>query len=185
MDTVTSNDPACRLRCFATAVEETRTHAAERSAFGRYRAGAPYFALYPLRRMMNPGETGTGCSREEHAEFRRIARDLAALETEGGRAYRKELFADLSTYTETYRTLLCYHELGMYSLDRIARDPLREEIPILLAELEGEFPLEGIRALYAGLEETLCLLHKASRAKTPGADSTEDMRAPFRENIRA
>lgn len=189
MDTVTPDDITCRLRHFATAVKETRTHAAERSAFGRYRAGAPYFALYPLRRLMASGETEARCSPEHHAEFGRISRDLAALEEESGSAYRKELFSDLFVYTEAYRTLFCYHELGMCSLAGIARDPLREEIAVLLAELEGEFPLEEIRALVAGLDETLCLLHRSSSSGIPRADpaggAAGEAPSPYGESIPA
>jgi len=49
-------------------------------------------------------------------------------------------------------------------------DPLREEIAILLGELAGEFPLEDIRALVAGLDETFCLLRQSSGAGTPRPD---------------
>lgn len=160
MDTVTTANIASRLRCFATAVQETRTHAAERSAFGKYRAGAPYFALYPLRSLLSSSGTAGRLSPEHHAEFGRISHELAALEQESGREFRSELFRDLSAYTEAYRTLLCYHEMGLCSLAGIARDPLREEIAILLAELAGEFPLDDIRALLTSLDETFCILRK-------------------------
>jgi hypothetical protein len=54
MDPFTHDDLSCLLPRFATAVQETRTHATERSAFGRYRAGSPYFAQYRLRRLIPP-----------------------------------------------------------------------------------------------------------------------------------
>jgi len=172
MDTLATDNIASRLRRFATAVEETRTHAGERSAFGRYRAGAPYFALYPLRSLMFSGETVSRVFPQHREEFGRIIRELAALEEEGGRAYRGELFRDLSAYTEAYRTLLCYQELGLCSPAAIAQDPLREEIAILLAELAGEFPLDDIRALVASLDETFCILHGLGGAGAPRTDPT-------------
>jgi len=167
MDTVTATDIATRLRCFATAVQETRTHAAERSAFGRYRAGGPYFSLYPLRSLLSYGDAAGGISPEHRAEFGRICRELAALEQEGGREFRGELLRDLSAYTEAYRTLLCYHELGLCSLAGIAHDPLRGEIAILLAELAGEFPLEDIRTLVTSLDETFCILRELGSEGIP------------------
>ena len=170
MDTVTTSDIASRLRCFATAVQETRTHAAERSAFGKYRAGAPYFALYPLRSLLSSAGTAGRFSPEHHAEFECIGRELAALEQEGGREFRSELLRDLSASTEAYRTLLCYHEMGLCSLAGIARDPLREEIAILLAELAGEFPLDDIRALLTSLDETFCILRTLDSEGTPRAE---------------
>ena len=170
MDTVTIDDITSRIRCFAEAVKETRTHAAERSAFGKYRAGVPYFALYPLRSLLSSSETAARLSPEHHAEFGRVSRELAALEQGGGRAYREELFRDLSTYVEAFRTLICYHELGLCPLDGIAHDPLREEIAVLLAELAGEFPLDDIRALVASLDETFCILRELGGAGTPRTD---------------
>jgi hypothetical protein len=170
MDAVTIDDITSRLRCFAMAVKETRTHAAERSAFGKYRAGAPYFALYPLRSLLSSSETAARLSPEHHAEFGRVSRELAALEQVGSRAYREELFHDLSAYVEAYRTLLCYHELRLCPLDGIAHNPLREEIAVLVAELAGEFPLDDIRTLVASLDETFCILRELKGAITPQTD---------------
>jgi hypothetical protein len=170
MDTVTTDDIASRLRCFAMAVEETRTHAEERSAFGQYRAGAPYFAQYPLRRLMSSGEAADRLSPEHHAEFGCIIRELTALEQEGGRLYREELFRDLSAYAEAYRTLLCYHELGLCPLDGIAHAPFRKEIAVLLAELAGEFPLDDIGALVASFDKTFCILRELGGAETLRTD---------------
>jgi len=170
MDTTPPDDIACRLQRFATAVQETRTHAAERCSFGRYRAGAPYFEEYRLRPLMEAGGKDVRITPEDRKEYRRIRTDLTVLEKEGGRAFREELLADLSAYTEAYRTLLCCHELCLCSIGGILQDPLREEIAVLLAELSGEFPLNDISALVSGLDETLCILKRSAGTGTAGAD---------------
>jgi hypothetical protein len=153
MDTVIPDDIALRLHRFATAVQETRIHAAERSSFGRYRAGAPYFEQYPLRQLMDSGEGNALFTPALRQEFGRISADLLVLEQEGGKAYRNELFRDLSHYTEAYRTMLCYHELGLCSAAGISHDPLREEIAVLLHVLEGECSTADISALVASLDD--------------------------------
>ncbi|HVP97253.1 hypothetical protein [Methanoregula sp.] len=170
MDTTTTDDITRRLHRFATAVQETRTHASERCTFGRYRAGAPYFEEYPLRSLMDPVREDARITPVHREEYRRALADLASLEKEGGRAYREELLADLSAYTEAYRTLICCHELGLCSPDSILQDPLREEIAVLLVELSGEFPLRDISALVASLDETLCILRRSPVTGSCGAD---------------
>jgi len=170
MDTTTPDDIACRLQRFATAVRETRTRVAERCSFGRYRAGAPYFEEYRLRPFMDAGGKDGPITPAHREEYLRIRADLSSLEKEGGRAFREELLADLSAYTEAYRTLLCYHELGLCSIEGILQDPLREEITVLLAELSGEFSVSDISALVTGLDETLCILKRSAGTGTAGVD---------------
>jgi hypothetical protein len=94
-------------------------------------------------------------------EFERINADLGVLEHEGGRAYREELFCDLIAYTEAYRTIICYRELGIYDANGI--DNFREEIENLLKEQDGEFRTDNIRALVSILDETDLSLRESSR----------------------
>ena len=94
MDTTTTYDIRHRLHRYDTAVQETRDHALERSSFGRYRAGAPYFAQYPLREILASFK-GDAALTEALAEYDRITRELKIVERTGGRAYREELFRDL------------------------------------------------------------------------------------------
>src|SRR5208337_2969229 len=136
MDTTTTDDITHRLGRYVTAVQETRDHASERSSFGRYRAGAPYFEQHSLRAALASYGGDTALTGALPDEYERINTELDALERDGGRVYREELFRDLSAYTEAYRTMLCYHELGMCDAGEIANHPLRGEIGILLVELQ-------------------------------------------------
>ena len=115
----------------------------ERSSFGRYRAGAPYFAQYPLREVLASFK-GDAALTGALAEYDRITRNLESLERREGQAYREELYHDLSMYTEAYRTLLCYHEMGMYGAGGLTDFRIREEIGILLLELQRDFSLTDI-----------------------------------------
>jgi hypothetical protein len=152
MDKPTDEDIRHRLHRYDRAVQETRDHASEFSSFGRYRAGAPYFEQYPLRELLSfAGSNATFT--EALALYGRITRELEAVERTGGRAYREELFCDLSRYTEAYRSLLCYHELGMHGTGGFTGCGVREEIGILLLELRKDFSLADIEREVAHLDE--------------------------------
>jgi hypothetical protein len=164
-------------------VQETRAHASECSTFGRYRAGAPYFEKYPVLRLLDSYGENSPFTRALWDENRRIIADLAVLEHEGGRQYREDLFCDLTCYTDAYRAMLCYHELGCRDIDGIARLLLREEIAILLLELEGEFRTSDIRALIASLDEAFRTFTGSSFTESPvygspGKASAGDFPAP-------
>jgi len=155
MDITTTNDIRHCLHRYDMAVEETRDHTFERSSFGRYRAGAPYFEQYPLREVFSSFE-GDAALTGALAEYDRITRELEAMERAGGRAYREELFRDLCAYTESYRTMLCYHEMGMDCPEDITDLRIRDMIGILLLELNKDFSL-------AGIEQEVALLDEACR----------------------
>ncbi len=62
MDTTTADDISRLLNQYRTAIHEMRDHASERCSFGRFRAGAPYFARHALQLLQV--HTGTAhCSR--------------------------------------------------------------------------------------------------------------------------
>jgi hypothetical protein len=177
MDTTTPDDIRHRLHRYDKAVQETRDHALKRSSFGRYRAGAPYFEQYPLREVM-ASMRGDAALTGALAEYERITRELEAVEHAGGRAYREELFHDLSVYTEAYRTMLCYHELGMYGTGGITDLRIRDEIGILLQELQKDFSLTDIEQEIALLDEALRNIRTAERTGTPGQDTPKSANGP-------
>lgn len=94
MDTTTIDDIGHRMQWYGTAVQEIRDHASERSSFGRYRAGAPYFEQYPLRSVLASFK-GEAALTGAPAEYERITHELKIVERMGGRACREELFRDL------------------------------------------------------------------------------------------
>jgi hypothetical protein len=159
MDVTTTNDIRHRLHRYDMAVQETRDHAPERSSFGQYRAGAPYFEQYPLRAALDIDDDAS-CDavilREYWEEYDRITQDLENFERAAGRAYREELYKDLTVYAEMHRTAICCHELGMGDMNEIASPSLRVDIGILIWELHLEFPL-------ADLEYEVTLLDTALR----------------------
>ncbi len=174
MDATTADDIARLIDRYERAVRETRTFSAERHSFGRYRAGAPYFErsfLHQLVESCNGDELFTPALREK---YERIQADFALLEREGGRAYREELFHDLSVYTEAYRTMICYHELGICDADEIADSSIREEIGILLDELDGEFPTSEITALIVRLDDELRSIQWSSCTVRTASNTSEE-----------
>ncbi|MFA6364182.1 hypothetical protein [Methanoregula sp.] len=172
MDITTNDDIRHRLHRYDRAVQETRDHTFERSSFGRYRAGAPYFEQYPLREALThfKGDvalTGT------LAEYKRITRELEAVERAGGRACREELFRDLCAYTEAYRTMLCYHEMGMDCPEEFTDLRIRDMIGILLLELKKDFSLAGIEQEVSLLDEARRNICEAERAVQPAQARSE------------
>jgi hypothetical protein len=85
----------------------------------------------------------------------------------GGRTFREELFRDLSAYVEAYRTLLCYHELGMCGVEGNADLSIRDEIAILLLELRRDFSLSDIEREVTLLDDALRTIREAGHAVLP------------------
>lgn len=145
MDPEIYDDIRSRLRRYENAVREIKEHAGERSSFGRYRAGAPYFEQYSLRAAL---DAANGCDpgflRGARDRYDRITRELSGPPFGSSRAYREELSRDLRAYIELYRTTLCCNELGMGDLQESAYPSLREEIGVLIRELERDLPLADL-----------------------------------------
>jgi len=156
MDSLICDDIRSRLNRYAEAVKETREHAAERSSFGRYRAGAPYFEQYPLRASLacRPGDNGA-LLQEFWDTYERITRELETPACAKSRAYREELYRDLVAYVEVYRTAICCSGLGMGGPENLAPPTLRDDIGILLLELKREYPLESLEQEIAFLDSAL------------------------------
>ena len=163
MDITTTDDIRHRLHRYDRAVQETRDHTFERSSLGRYRAGAPYFEQYPLREVLDSFKSDAAFT-GALAEYERITRELESMERAGGRAYREELFRDLCAYTEAYRTILCYHEMGMDCPEDITDLRIRDMIGILLLELNKDFSLAGIEQEVALLDEACRNIREAKGA---------------------
>ena len=144
-------------------MQETRDHTFERSSLGRYRAGAPYFEQYPLREVLDSFKSDAAFT-GALAEYDRITRELETVERAGGRAYREELFRDLCAYTEAYRTILCYHEMGMDCPEDITDLRIRDMIGILFLELNKDFSLAGIEQEVALLDEAYRNIREAKGA---------------------
>lgn len=169
MDITTTDDIRHRLHRYETAVQETRDHARKRSSFGRYRAGAPYFEQYPLREVLSSFK-GDAALTGALAGYERITRELEAMERAGGQAYREELFRDLSAYTEAYRTMLCYHEMGMDCPEDITDLRIRDMIGILLRELRKDFSLDDIEQEISLLDESQRNIREAERTVQPAQE---------------
>lgn len=156
MDPPLCDDIRSRLDRYAEAVRVTREHAAERSSFGRYRAGAPYFEQYPVRASLASGAAGNGTLLQEFWDtYERITRELETPACAKSRAYREELYRDLVAYVEAYRTAICCSGLGMGGPEDLAPPSIRDDIGILLLELRHEFPVDALEQEVALLDSAL------------------------------
>jgi len=193
MDPTIRDDIRSRLCRYGMAVREAREHPRERSSFGRYRAGAPYFERYALRAAFDAtAASGTVVPEELREEYDRVTRDLASPGCGGSRAYRDELWHDLVAYTEVYRSAICCRELGMGDICTQAGPELRAEIGILLTELEGEYPLADLSIEISHLDAMLAAIRGAEPARAPGnltvpgvPDPVSDLRIPQKKKGQA
>jgi hypothetical protein len=169
MDPTLRDDIRSRLQRYDRAVQAAGDPLKDRSSFGRYRAGDPYFEQYALRVAFDiAAASGAAVPEEFRKEYDKITRELASPACGGSRAYREELCRDLHAYVEVYRTVLCCQELGMGDV-RTQTGPLfRAEIGILLAELAGEFPLADLAREVQYLDAALAAIHEAGPARTAG-----------------
>jgi hypothetical protein len=172
MDLTPTDNIRHRLHRYDMAVQETRDHALERSSFGQYRAGAPYFEQYPLREVLTHFK-GDAALAGALGEYERITRELEAVERAGGRACREELFRDLCAYKEAYRTMLCYHEMGMNCPEEITDLRIRDMIGILLLELRKDFSLNDIEQEVSLLDEARRNIREAEGAAQPAQALSE------------
>ncbi|MGD0535433.1 MAG: hypothetical protein ABR999_08345 [Methanoregula sp.] len=77
--------------------------------------------------------------------------------------------------------MLCYHELGMNGTGGITGFQIREEIGILLLELQRDFSLTDIEREVAFLDEALRNIRKSERAErtvTPEQDTSGKATGP-------
>jgi hypothetical protein len=149
-------------------VQEIREHPKERSSFGRYRAGAPYFEQYALRAAFEAySSSGRAVPQEVKEEYDRITRELEAPDLGGSRAYRDELYRDLVSSIEVYRTAICLREMGMGRISELAPESLRQEIGILLCELNEDFTLGDLEGKVRDLDAALLVC-----GDEPGAEGS-------------
>lgn len=162
------DDIRSRLIRYGVAVSETRSHARERSSFGRYRAGAPYFEQYSLR-----AASGVALPEEFRKEYDLITREFAAPDLEGSRAYREELYRDLVSYIEVYRTAISFHGMGMGSITDLIPPLLRQEIGILLCELKKDFSLGDLEYEVGELDAALRAVDGEAQSGICGTTAAE------------
>jgi|GEM_PF-6340859 hypothetical protein len=155
MDPVHEDIRSC-LHQYDTAVQEIREHPKERSTFGRYRAGAPYFGQYALRAAFEAyASSGKAVPEEVKEAYDRITRELEVPDLGGSRAYRDELYRDLVSYIEVYRTAICLSGMGMGRISDLAPRSLRQEIGILLCELREDYSLGDLEGEVRELDAAL------------------------------
>lgn len=149
-------DLRSRLQRYDTAVQEIREHPKERSSFGRYRAGAPYFEQYALRAAFGAySSSGRAVPKEVKVEYDRITRELEAPDIGDSRTYRDELYRDLVSSIEVYRTAICLREMGRGRISELAPQCLRQEIGFLLCELREDFSLGDLEGEVRDLDAAL------------------------------
>jgi hypothetical protein len=144
-----------RLVRFRDAIEETREHYRNLSAFGRYYAGAPYYEKSGILVLLDGLKSEPGIREELCAEFRQCLKKLEALEEERGDDYRAQLRCDLKLYTDTYAAAVCHAHLGSIRFESDHDLFRRDLIIVLVHELERDHDLTELKNLLRVLDGNL------------------------------
>jgi hypothetical protein len=144
-----------RLVRFAKAIEDTRNHFGELSAFGRYSACSPYYERSGILLLLNSIKADPGTCRNLIAEFEEINTRLGALEQELGDEYRRRLRDELSIYTDSYHSAVCQANLGLVKFETDYELFHRDHITVLVRELEKDHDLGEVKNLIRMLDQNL------------------------------
>jgi hypothetical protein len=144
-----------RLVRFRDAIEETREHYPNLTAFGRFYAGAPYYEKSGILMLLDGLKSEPGIREELCAEFRQCLGKLEALEEELGEDYRALLRRDLSLYTDTYAAAVCHANHGSITFESDHDLFRRDLIIILVHELERDHDLTDLKNLIRILDGNL------------------------------
>lgn len=146
------------LICYEKSIEETDEHYDDLKEYREIDAsGTHYHSKHTLPHMIRLlEEEGVDCT-AFHAEYTRITRKLTALEEKRGRDYREKLFRTLQQEVDSrYPTMLCFFaDMEPFYLEIPNDQAFRDDVEILLMELERDFDLTEIKAKVAILDEVL------------------------------
>jgi hypothetical protein len=179
MDTRPADYLRHRLLRYAAAIEETREHAFELSAFGRYSASSPYYERSGIQAILASLAEDPSSSGELLQEFRHLDTRLKDLEEELGEAYRCRLRDELSACTDRYHSAVCMENAGMVKFDDDHELFCRDRIAVLVLELEKDHDLSGIKDLILMLDRNLFSSGETGDGETPAVPGETD-RIPSR-----
>ena len=173
MDTRPADDLRHRIARFSQAIEETREHFSELSAFGRYPPSAPYYERSGILQLFNSSDIGCEVQKKLLQEFHSIERDLVRLERERKGVYRYRLREELHACLDTYSAAVCHANLGCMTPESGSPDLFcRDRIAVLVHELEKDHNLTEVKNL-------LCTLDANLNTTDPGTSGeTADPRIP-------
>jgi hypothetical protein len=155
MDTRPADYLRHRLLRFAAAIEETREHAGELSPFGRYAACAPYYERSGIQAFFDSLAEDLSPFEDLLKEFRQLDARLQALEQDLGEAYRRQLWDELSAYTDRYYSAVCMENARMLKFGTDHEVFCRDRIAVLLHELEKDHDTREIKTLIHLLDRNL------------------------------
>lgn len=142
-----------RLERYEKSIKETDEHFDQLECFGRYRACSPFFEKSGIPLLIDALKSdGDVCDRFWQ-EFDRINEELTSFETRKGHAYQDLLYADLKSYVAAYHSALCCADISLLSIECDHDLFKREEIQVLLAELQKDHDIREIKFLVLSLDE--------------------------------
>ena len=155
MDTRSADYLRHRMAHFSTAIDETRIHFPNLSAFGKHPPSAPYYERYGILQLFQSLEADAGIRDELTQEFMRIQEKLRSLETERGEPLRCLLLQELSLYLDTYSAAVCHANLGRVDPDSDHELFQRGRIAAIVHELEKDHDLEEVKRLLCIMDRNL------------------------------
>lgn len=142
-----------RLERYERSIEETDEHFDQLECFGRYRACAPFFEKSGIPLLIDALKSDSDQCDRFWQEYDRINEILTTFETRKGHVYRDLLYEDLKSYVAAYHSALCYADISLLSIECDHEQFKREEIQVLLAELQKDHDTRELEMLVTSLDE--------------------------------
>jgi|WetSurMetagenome_2_1015567.scaffolds.fasta_scaffold00587_25 hypothetical protein len=156
-----------RLVRFAAAIEETREHAGELSAFGRYSACSPFYERSGIPAVLDSLTGDSSSFGDLLQEFRELDSRLEALGQDLGESYRCRLLEELTAYVDRYHAAVCMEHIGLITFGSDHELFCRDRIAVLVHELEKDHDLREIKNLILMLDRNLFSSGKKGDGETP------------------
>jgi hypothetical protein len=141
-----------RLERYEKSIQETDEHFDQLECFGRYRACSPFFEKSGISLLIDALKSECDECDIFWQEFDRINEELTSFETRKGHVYRDLLYADLKSYVAAYHSALCCADISLLSIERDHDQFKREEIRVLLAELQKDHDTREIEIFVTSLD---------------------------------
>ena len=155
MTTQTIDDIRAHLHRFETSVHDLRRQIHDPENPENFPASTPLVEKHLLAGLLQSPGLDDIIRQEFLCTYGQIVSDFTLLEQAGGKAYRDRLFYDLCSFTDRYGAAISFQELALCDPKKDRDLFMREEIGVLIRELESDHELTDIQRKIAALDEAM------------------------------
>lgn len=177
MTTLTIDDIRAHLHRFEESVKDLRNHIHELKRPGKFPVSTPLVEKNRIAEFLESSGLDEKTRQAFHDTYMQIASDFAVLEHAGGRAYRDLVYCDLCTFVDRYAAAISLHELSLCDAVEDRDLFMREEIGVLLLELQPDYDLADIQRKVAALDEAMEGITRGTDGRIEKTDTPDEKAA--------